>query len=56
VFAVPGSRRRPNDELTLRAKAKAARICKVGSGISAASRDRAVWKDDKAMLNWVNTL
>ena len=42
--------------MTLRAKAKAARICKVGSGISAASRGRAAWKDDKTMLDWLNAL
>ena len=43
-------------ELTLRAKAEALRVCEVGSGISAASRARAAWKDDKTLLDWLNAL
>ena len=43
-------------ELTLRAKAEALRVCEVGSGISAASRGRAAWKDDKTLLHWLNAL
>jgi hypothetical protein len=42
--------------LTQRAKAKAARVCNVHSGISAASRARAAWKDDKTLLDWLNAL
>ena len=56
MSAVPGSLRRANDELTLRAKAEAMRVCEVGSGISAASRVRAAWKDDKTLLHWLNAL
>ncbi len=41
-------------ELTLRAKAEALRVCEVGSGISAASRARAAWKDDKTLLDWLD--
>lgn len=43
-------------ELTLRAKAEALRACEIGSGISAGSPARANWKDDKALLNWLNAL
>jgi integrase/recombinase XerD len=43
-------------ELTLRAKAEALRVCEVSSGISAASRARTGWKDDKALLHWLNAL
>jgi site-specific recombinase XerD len=43
-------------ELTLRAKAEALRVCEVGSGISAATRARAAWKDDKTLLDWLNAL
>jgi Phage integrase family len=43
-------------ELTLRAKAEAMRVCEVGSGISAASRARTAWKDDKTLLDWLNAL
>jgi site-specific recombinase XerD len=43
-------------ELTLRAKAEALRACELGSGISAASRARAAWKDDKTLLAWLNSL
>jgi site-specific recombinase XerD len=43
-------------ELTLRAKAEALRACEIGSGISAASRARAAWKDDKTLLDWLNAL
>lgn len=43
-------------ELTLRAKTEALRVCEVGSGISAASRARTAWKDDKSLLNWLNAL
>jgi site-specific recombinase XerD len=43
-------------ELTLRAKAEALRACEVGSTISAASRARGAWKDDKTLLEWLNSL
>ena len=43
-------------ELTLRAKAEALRVCEVSSGISGASRARAVWKDDKTLLDWLDSL
>jgi site-specific recombinase XerD len=43
-------------ELTLRAKAEALRTCEVGSGISAASPPRVAWKDDKTLLEWLNSL
>jgi len=43
-------------ELTMRAKAEALRACEVGSGISAASRARAAWKDDRTLLDWLNSL
>jgi site-specific recombinase XerD len=43
-------------ELTLRAKAEALRACEVNSGISAASRARTAWSDDKTLLEWLNSL
>ncbi len=43
-------------ELTLRAKAEAMRACEVGSSTSEASRARAAWNDDKALLAWLNSL
>lgn len=43
-------------ELTLRAKSEALRVCELGSGISAPSRARAAWKDDKTLLAWLNSL
>ncbi|REG48686.1 site-specific recombinase XerD [Paraburkholderia sp. BL6669N2] len=43
-------------ELTLRAKAEALRACEVNSGVSAASRARTAWKDDKTLLEWLNSL
>lgn len=43
-------------ELTLRAKAEALRTCELPSGTSAVSRARAVWKDDKAILEWLDSL
>jgi len=43
-------------ELTLRAKAEALRECEVNGGTSAGVRPRAVWKDDKALLDWLNSL
>lgn len=43
-------------ELTLRAKAEALRACKVSCGTSARIRSRAVWKDDKTLLDWLNSL
>jgi site-specific recombinase XerD len=43
-------------ELTLRAKAEALRTCEIGSRISAVSRARAAWKDDKTLLEWLNSL
>lgn len=43
-------------ELTLRAKAEALRVCELTLGSSAASRARTTWKDDKALLDWLNSL
>ena len=43
-------------ELTLRAKAQALRECEVHCGTSAGTRTRAVWKDDKALLDWLDSL
>lgn len=43
-------------ELTLRAKAEALRVCELTLGSSAASRARAAWKDDQALLEWLNSL
>jgi len=43
-------------ELTLRAKAEALHVCELGSGISAASRVRAAWKNDQTLLDWLNAL
>jgi len=43
-------------ELTVRAKMEALRACEVSSGISAASRARAAWKNDKNLLEWLNSL
>lgn len=43
-------------ELTLGAKAEAMRACEIGSGISAGSPARAAWKNDKALLDWLNAL
>jgi site-specific recombinase XerD len=43
-------------ELTMRAKAEALRACAVGSGVSTVSRARAAWKDDKTLLEWLNSL
>jgi hypothetical protein len=42
--------------LILRAKAEALRVCEVSSEISAAYRARTGWKDDKALLHWLNAL
>ncbi len=43
-------------ELTLHAKAEALRACELSSGISATSRARTAWKDDKTLLDWLNAL
>lgn len=43
-------------ELTLQAKAEALAVCEIGSDISAASRRRAAWQDDKTLLDWLNDL
>lgn len=43
-------------ELTLRAKAEALRACEVSSGVSAASRARTAWRNDKTLLEWLNSL
>lgn len=43
-------------ELTLRAKAEALRACEVGSDISTVSRARVAWKEDKTLLDWLNSL
>lgn len=43
-------------ELMLRAKVEALRNCEIGTGTSAAVPSRAVWKDDKSLLHWLNSL
>jgi integrase/recombinase XerD len=43
-------------ELMLRAKTEAMRNCDLGSGTLAGSRSRAVWKHDKSLLDWLNSL
>ncbi|CAL8474830.1 tyrosine-type recombinase/integrase [Caballeronia sp. S22] len=43
-------------ELTLKAKAQALAACSVNSGISTGSRARTAWKDDKTLLEWLNSL
>jgi site-specific recombinase XerD len=43
-------------ELTLRAKAEALRACEISPSNSGVSRARAVWKDDKALIEWLNAL
>ena len=43
-------------ELTLRAKAEALRACEPACATSADGRSSAVWKDDKALLDWLNAL
>ena len=43
-------------ELTLRAKAEALRECEIRCDTSAGFRTRPVWKDDEALLNWLNSL
>lgn len=43
-------------ELTLRAKAEALRVCELTLDSSPASRSRTAWKDDKALLEWLNSL
>jgi integrase/recombinase XerD len=43
-------------ELTLRAKAEALRACEPTCITSAGTRTRAVWKDDKSLLHWLNAL
>jgi hypothetical protein len=40
----------------LRAKAEALRACEVACGTSPVLRTRAVWKDDKTLLDWLNSL
>jgi integrase/recombinase XerD len=43
-------------ELMLRAKTEAMRNCDLGSETLAGCRPRAVWKDDKSLLDWLNSL
>lgn len=43
-------------ELTLRAKIEAMRACEVDCGTSPAHHNHAIWRDDKALLNWLNSL
>jgi integrase/recombinase XerD len=43
-------------ELMMRAKTEALRNCEIGTGNSAAVPPRAVWKDDKSLLHWLNSL
>ena len=43
-------------ELTLRAKTEALRACEIDCGISPASRTSVVWKQDKTLLHWLDSL
>lgn len=43
-------------ELTLRAKAEALRACEVPCGTTVGTRSRPAWKDDKTLLDWLNSL
>lgn len=43
-------------ELTLRAKMEALRACEVACGTSMTRHSRAIWKDDKTLLDWLNSL
>jgi integrase/recombinase XerD len=43
-------------ELTLRAKTEALRACEVDCATSAASHTRAVWKENKTLLDWLGSL
>jgi site-specific recombinase XerD len=43
-------------ELTLRAKTEALRACEIDCETSTASRARAVWKEDKTLLDWLGSL
>jgi len=43
-------------QLTLRAKAAALRACEPACATSAGAPRHAVWKDDKALLDWLNAL
>jgi site-specific recombinase XerD len=43
-------------ELTLKAKEAAVRTCEPLLGISAGARRQPVWKDDQALLAWLNSL
>ena len=43
-------------ELTLRAKAEALRVCELKLDSSVASRTHTPLKDDKALLEWLNSL
>ena len=43
-------------ELTLRAKTEALRACEIDCGTSPASRTGAVWKQDKTLLHWLDSL
>jgi site-specific recombinase XerD len=43
-------------ELTLRAKEEALRKCEPRLKLSGGARERAVWKDDRSLLTWLNSL
>jgi integrase/recombinase XerD len=43
-------------ELTLRAKMEALRACEVDCDTSSAHHNHAIWRDDKDLLNWLNSL
>lgn len=43
-------------ELTLRAKEEALRACEVPCGTTVGTRSRPTWKDDKTLLDWLNSL
>jgi hypothetical protein len=40
-------------ELTLRTKAEALRVCELALGSSAAAPTHIVWKNDKALFEWL---
>lgn len=43
-------------ELMIRAKTEALRACEIGSATLEERRTRAVWKDDKSLLQWLTSL
>jgi site-specific recombinase XerD len=43
-------------EITLRTKEAAMRVCEPPTDFSGGHRSRSVWKDDKSLLGWLNSL